>query len=138
MADLVIGLLLAVITLDTLDRFYAVLLEQHYAVLSLTFGAFGTGHKAFLDPVHLLSLVDKQWRYFAISVAAVAHFKQHYGNVCAKALEKRGIPVPDDDVSETGLLVSESQSYNENIRLSGTIACCSADREINNGSYYQA
>ncbi len=59
-ADLVIGLLLAVITLDTLDRFYAVLLEQHYAVLSLTFGAFGTGHKAFLDPVHLLSLVDKQ------------------------------------------------------------------------------
>lgn len=92
MADLVIGLLLAVITLDTLDRFYAVLLEQHYAVLSLTFGAFGTGHKAFLDPVHLLSLVDKQWRYFAISVAAVAHFKQHYGNVCAKVLEKRGDP----------------------------------------------
>ena len=92
MADFVIGLLLAVITLDTLDRFYAVLLEQHYAVLSLTFGAFGTGHKAFLDPVHLLSLVDKQWRYFAISVAAVAHFKQHYGNVFAKVLEKRGDP----------------------------------------------
>ncbi|TVO96823.1 hypothetical protein AYI86_13290 [Shewanella algae] len=71
-------------------------------------------------------------------MAAVAHFKQRYGNVCAKALEKRGIPVPDDDVSKTGLLVSESQSYNENIWLSGTIDCFSADREINNGSYYQA